>query len=118
MILINTLGLGLIAFIVWWFWIYKPTDAVELTEDNKTIVVDSGIYQPARIKVPSGKKTTIEFLRKDGSPCAATIIFPDFEISKELPLNNSLAIDLPPMEPGEYAFHCPMKMYSGTLIVS
>jgi len=118
MIFINILGLGLIAFIVWWFWIYKPTDAIELTEENKTIVVDSGIYQPTRIKVPSGQKTTLEFLRKDGSPCAATVIFPDFEISKELPLNNSLTIDLPPMEPGEYAFHCPMKMYSGILIVN
>ncbi|SQD78399.1 cupredoxin domain-containing protein [Moritella yayanosii] len=80
MIFINILGLGLIAFIVWWFWIDKPTDATELTEENSTIVVDSGIYQPARIKVPSGKKAIIAFLRKDDSPCAATVIFPDFEI--------------------------------------
>jgi len=27
------------------------------------------------------------------------------------------AIELPSMAPGQYPFHCPMKMYSGTLIV-
>ena len=64
-----------------------------------------------------GKKTKLKFLRKDGSPCAATVIFPAFEISEELSLDVNTSVELPPMVSGEYAFHCPMKMYTGTLIV-
>jgi len=117
MIIINLAGLVLIALIIWWFWLYKPAKAVDLSIEKITIVVNDGIYQPSRIKVAAGKKTTLQFLRKDGSPCAATVLFPAIELSAELPLDANKAIELPPMSSGEYAFHCPMKMYTGTLIV-
>lgn len=117
MMIINLIGLGLIALIIWWFWLYKPTKAVDSSVENITIVVNDGVYQPSRIKVEADKKTTLQFLRKDGSPCAATVVFPSFELSEELPLDVKKSVALPPMLSGEYPFHCPMKMYTGTLIV-
>ena len=93
------------------------SDNFDTNTENVTIIVNNGIYQPSRIKVEAGKKTSLQFLRKDGSPCAATVLLPEFEISEELPLDVNKTIDLPSMPPGEYLFHCPMKMYSGTLIV-
>ena len=72
---------------------------------------------PSRIKIAPGKKTTLQFLRKDASFCAATVLFPDFDISEELPLEAKKSVELPAMSAGEYLFHCPMKMYTGTLIV-
>ena len=115
--IINLLGLVLIGLIIWWFWLYKPAKAVDTNTENITIIVNNGIYQPSRIKVEAGKKTALQFLRKDASPCAATVLFPEFEISEELPLDVNKTINLPSMASGEYLFHCPMKMYSGTLIV-
>ena len=85
--------------------------------ENITVVVNNGIYQPSRIKIAAGKKTTLQFFRKDGSPCAATVLFPALEISEELPLETNKPVEIPPMLSGEYLFHCPMKMYTGTLIV-
>lgn len=117
MMIINILGLALIALIVWWFWLYKPATAVEVSSGNIKVVVNDGVYSPSRIKVAAGVETSIEFYRQDGSPCASTVIFPDFEVSEELPLNENKAIKLPAMPKGEYEFHCPMKMYKGTLIV-
>ena len=117
MMIINLIGLVLIALIIWWFWLYKPAKPVDSNTENITIIVNSGIYQPSRIKVEAGKKITLQFLRKDGSPCAATVLFPEFEISEELPLEVNKSVELPPMSSGEYPFHCPMKMYSGTLVV-
>ncbi len=117
MMIINLLGLVLIGLIIWWFWLYKPAKSVDTRSENITIIVNDGIYQPSRIKVEAGKKTALQFLRKDASPCAATVLFPEFEISEELPLDVNRTIDLPSMPPGEYQFHCPMKMYSGTLVV-
>ncbi len=117
MIIINLAGLLLIALIIWWFWLYKPAKAVDLTVDNITVVVNDGVYEPSRIKVAAGTKSTLQFFRKDGSPCAATVLFPNFEISEELPLDVNKSVELPPMMSGEYQFHCPMKMYIGTLVV-
>ena len=117
MMIINLIGLLLIALIVWWFWLYKASNAVDVSAENITIIVNNGIYQPSRIKVVPGKKTTLQFLRKDASSCAATVLFPDFDISEELPLEAKKSVELPAMSAGEYLFHCPMKMYTGSLVV-
>ena len=117
MLIINLIGLALIGLVVWWFWLYKPVKAVDASVEVVTVVVNDGIYEPSRIKILAGKKTTLQFFRKDGSPCAATVLFPEFEISEDLPLEVNKSVELPPMSSGEYLFHCPMKMYTGTLIV-
>jgi len=117
MLLINLLGLLLIALIVWWFWIYKAKEV--LADDGAmTVIVDNGTYQPSRIRLPVGQATTLRFLRKDASPCAAMVVFSAFDISEELPLNKPKDINLPPMESGEYPFTCQMQMYRGELIIN
>ena len=79
----------LIAFIVWWFWLYKNKEVVVTTGDIK-IVLENGVYQPARLKLAAGKPITLQFFRKDASPCTGR---------------------------GEYPFYCQMKMYRGRLFV-
>ena len=121
MLIINLIGLGLIVLIVWWFWLYKPeTQAIDNKSNHGDIVitVENGVYQPASLSVPAGKAVTLAFERKDASPCAATVQFPDLEISEELPLNKKVTINLPAMTAGKYAFHCQMQMYKGELIVT
>jgi plastocyanin domain-containing protein len=117
MMIINLLGLLLIALIVWWFWIYKP-QAVLADKNIITVVVDNGTYEPPRIRLATGQGTTLRFYRKDVSPCAATVIFADIDISEELPLNKPKDINLPPLATGEYTFTCQMQMYRGELIVN
>ncbi|AFT67321.1 MULTISPECIES: cupredoxin domain-containing protein [Cycloclasticus] len=117
MMIINLLGLLLIALIVWWFWVYKP-QAVSVDKNTVTVVVDNGTYEPSRIRLVAGQDTTLRFLRKDASPCAATVVFADFDISEELPLNKPKDISLPPLASGEYSFTCQMQMYRGALIVN
>ncbi len=116
MIIINLLGLLLIGLIVWWFWLYKA-QAVTADEGVISIKVENGTYEPSRIRIQAGKPTTLRFLRKDASPCAATVVFADFDISEELSLNKNKDVFLPPCESGEYSFTCQMQMYRGTLIV-
>ncbi|PKH06165.1 cupredoxin domain-containing protein [Moritella sp. Urea-trap-13] len=114
MMLVNIAGFLLIAAIVWWFWLYKPKQAA-LGEDALVIIVENGTYQPSHIRLSSDQAATLTFLRKDESPCAATLLFPDMEISENLPLNQPVTIALPPMPAGEYPFHCQMQMYRGQL---
>jgi plastocyanin domain-containing protein len=116
--LINIAGLVLISLIIWWFWLYKPAE-VEVAKDNKKIkvIVDNGVYQPARIKIKAGQQSVIQFIRKDSSPCAGMVVFPDVEVSAELEFDKTTSVELPAMAAGEYPFHCQMQMYKGTLIV-
>ena len=117
MLMVNIAGLALIALIVWWFWLYQP-DSVEADRDQLVIIVDQGIYQPSRITVAPGQATQLRFLRKDPSPCAEMVQLPDLDISETLPLDRVKTIELPALPPGEYEFHCQMKMYRGALTVA
>jgi len=115
--LVNTGGLLLIGLIVWWFWLYR-TKGVDLGAGGNTVVVADGIYQPARLNLPSGQPVTLEFLRRDASPCAETVLFPDLEISASLPVGKPRQVALPALAPGVYPFHCQMQMYRGELHVT
>lgn len=115
MLVINSLGILIIGFIVWWFWLYKPKEN-QISADTVVITVANGNYSPAYVQIPSGQETRLRFLRKDESPCAAMVQIPDAELSVELPLNKVKEITLPAMEKGEHVFHCQMQMYRGKLI--
>jgi plastocyanin domain-containing protein len=114
--IINLLVLALIGFIIWWFWLYKPSNGSS-PDASTSILVQDGVYSPARIKIAANTPTELTFLRKDKSGCSASVLLPDLEISLELALDKPTTVALPALEKGEYAFHCQMQMYKGVLIV-
>ena len=116
MLIVNVAGATVIAFIVWWFWLYK---AKEVSRDNTglVIVIENGTFKPSHIRLDATQATELQFLRKDASPCAEMLLFPDLDISESLPLNKPTIMQLSPMAKGEYEFHCQMQMYKGVLIV-
>lgn len=115
-IIVNLAGLLLIVFIVWWFWLSRPRSKKAVGEVID-ILVDHGVYTPARIEVPADRAVTLRFLRRDASPCAEKVVFDALGISADLPLGESREVRLPPLPPGELEFTCQMKMYRGTLVV-
>ncbi|MBD2859867.1 cupredoxin domain-containing protein [Spongiibacter sp. KMU-158] len=114
MMIINLLGLGLIALIIWWFWLYKAQE-IKMEDNELLITVENGVYSPSRIKLPVGTSIELTFLRKDPSPCAEMLLIPELQISESLPLNKVKRIPLPALKPGDYAFHCQMQMYKGQI---
>lgn len=115
-ILINVSGLMLIAAIVWWFWLSDP-EAKRINDQLIEILVEDGVYAPARIEIPANQSVTLRFLRKDASPCAEKVIFEQLDKSLELALSQPTELTLSIAEAGEYAFTCEMQMYRGSLIV-
>jgi plastocyanin domain-containing protein len=113
---INITGLVLIGLIVWWFWLSKPKSqwAASGVVD---IVVDGGVYVPARIEVTAGQPVTLRFLRKDANPCAEKVLFDDLGIAADLPIGQPVELTITPKTAGDYAFTCQMQMYRGTLVV-
>lgn len=115
-IMINSVGVLLIAFIIWWFFVAKSS-VKKLTDSVIEIIVEDGVYKPDIIKVRVDKTVKLRFVRRDPTPCAEVVIFNDFNISVTLPLDKPKMLIIEPTQVGEYAFSCQMAMYRGTLIV-
>ena len=113
MLVVNLIGVLAIVAIAWWFWWPRHDEAVAAAE----IVVADGVYAPARVAVEAGKPATLVFLRKDPTACAEQVVFPDLGIARDLAVDRRTPVELPPLEPGEYAFTCQMAMYRGQLVV-
>ena len=116
MMIINLIGIGLIALIIWWFWLYIPKE-VSVADDNLVITVENGTYSPANVKLAKDKPAVLTFLRKDPSPCAEFVLIPKLDINQTLPLNQTISIAIPALQAGQYEFHCQMQMYRGVLNV-
>lgn len=115
-VLVNVIGILLIAFIVWWFWIARASAVALGAQQKITIEVKDGVYQPATIAVDINRPVTFIFVRKDPSPCAEYVIFKRLEISRQLPLDQPVEVSFKLAEPGEYEFTCQMGMYRGRVI--
>lgn len=120
-IIVTSTGLFLLAFIYWFFFGKKSSEAGsgsagEETRDNWEIVVEGG-YKPGTITIPKGEPVTLVFNRKDPSPCLEEIVLSDFKIRKFLPLNQKTEITITPDKTGTFPFSCGMGMFHGKVVV-
>ena len=113
-------GLAFIAFIVWFFWLKRSTvtRASEVSGGyQEAMILVKGGYTPDTILVRAGKPVRLNFRREETASCSDKVIFADFNKSADLPTGQTVAVELLPKHPGEYAFACPMGMFRGRLIV-
>jgi plastocyanin domain-containing protein len=114
------IGLALIGFIVWFFWL-KRSKGVRAAETSggyqEAMILVKGGYTPDAIVVRSGKPVRLNFRREETASCSDKVIFADFNKSADLPTGKTVAVELMPNKPGEYAFSCPMGMFRGRLVV-
>lgn len=118
LILLNSIGVLLIAAIIWWFWLSGRSKPVVHVKDRIDIKVGGGVYSPDAIQVKRNNPITLRFLRKEENPCAATVVFADFNASLDLPLDEWAELKITPEKAGEFEFTCQMGMYRGKLIVT
>ena len=109
------LGIGLIAF-VYWFFLGKKGKKMVATNNEIDIVVSGG-YSPNSISVKKGHTTIINFLRKDASSCLEEVIIPEYSIRQFLPLNKKTTITFTPNKVGKFNFTCGMNMFHGSIEV-
>jgi len=114
--LLVTIGGICVAGLIYWFFFGKRDEAVVVASEKVDILVDGG-YKPSVIKIKKGQKITISLIRKDTNSCLEEFVLPDFKISKHLPLNQKIEIEITPNEAGEFPFHCGMNMFRGRIIV-
>ncbi len=98
----------------------SQTPMVHMEEGVQVVSIEAGAngYEPAQVELAAGIPARLLFTRTTASPCLAQVTAPDFGIDPvDLPLNETVAIEFTPGEPGTYSFACGMDMVHGTVIV-
>lgn len=119
-ILVNLIGLGLIGFIVWFFWLVKTKGVRAATTSGgyqEQMVLVKGGYTPDVIVVERGKPVRLNFVRQESASCSEMVLLPAYNKSANLPEGETVAVEFLPKEPGEYEFQCQMGMLRGKVIV-
>lgn len=115
-VIVTTIGGLLIAFIYWFFFGKKESEAA-VSESSLEIKVNGG-YSPSVIRVKRDRTVTLSFLRTDPNSCLEEVVFPALKIKEYLPLNTPVSISITPNNSGEIDFHCTMNMFHGKVVVS
>ncbi len=74
-------------------------------------------YAPAQLTIAAGQPVTLAISCSQRPSCASRIVFPGLGLTRELPLNGTVIIELPALPAGELRFGCGMGMYKGALVV-
>lgn len=120
MLAVNLVGLALIVFIVWFFWLVKALGvkaSLTSAEYQEQMVLVKGGYTPDVIVVERGKPVRLNFVRQESASCSEMVLLPAFNKSAKLPEGQTVPIEFLPTEPGEYEFACQMGMFRGRVIV-
>jgi plastocyanin domain-containing protein len=119
-IVVDAIGLGLIAFIVWFFWMVKAKGVrapVTSGGYQEQMVLVRGGYTPDVIVVEAGKPVRLNFVRQESASCSEMVLLPAFGKSARLPEGQIVAVEFLPKERGEHEFACQMGMFRGKIIV-
>ncbi len=118
-IAVLTGGVGLIAFLAWFFFGKRESKRAETKAGVQEITIRvEGTYQPDHIQVQARVPVRLKFDRQETVGCSERVVFPDFQINRELPAFQTTTVEFTPDKPGTYAFACGMNMYRGQLIVT
>jgi plastocyanin domain-containing protein len=120
-IIVNLIGAGLIALIVWYFWLSKP-EAVKVATAaggvQEAFIVVKGGYSPDTIQVEAGQPVRLMFNRQESGPCSEKVVLDAFGLSADLPEGEMVPVEFTPTTPGSYEFACQMGMLRGKVIVT
>ena len=118
--LVDLVGLGLIGFIVWFFWLVRTKGvraAVTSGGYQEQMVLVKGGYTPDVIVVEAGKPVRLNFVRQESVSCSEMVLLPAFNKSASLPEGQTVPVEFLPKDRGEFEFSCQMGMFRGKLIV-
>ncbi|MGD9564471.1 MAG: cupredoxin domain-containing protein [Pyrinomonadaceae bacterium] len=104
--------------------VFLATDSADaqtrkaVRSQSAKVVIGNYGYEPASLRLKRGVPAKVTFLRVSESTCATEVVFAEYGIRRELPLNRAVTVSFTPRKTGEFAFTCGMNMHRGKLIVS
>ena len=95
----------------------KPAAAAAAPAEQvaKVDITDQG-FVPAELTVKAGQPLKLTFTRLSDKTCATSVVIGEEKLTKELPLNTPVTVDLMPKQ-SDIVFACGMNMFSGKIVV-
>lgn len=82
-----------------------------------TVKITKKGFEPKALSLQRDVPARITFIRQTTETCGTEVVFPDYKISKTLPLNKPVKVEFTPTKEGELKFTCGMDMLRGKVIV-
>jgi plastocyanin domain-containing protein len=84
-------------------------------KEFKIAVTDDG-FVPAETVIPKNEAVTLVVTRKTDRTCATSMVFAESGEKHELPLNETVRIELAAGQPDTLHYACPMDMIKGMIV--
>lgn len=87
-------------------------------EGKVRVTADDKGFTPSSMKAAKGKPLTLEFVRTSADTCADKVVFPEINVSKDLPMNTPVTVEVPTDAARTLVFQCGMGMFKSSVVVS
>ena len=94
-----------------------PISEVRVPDDSFKVTVNRDGFTPSEIAYRKGKPLKLAFVRTDEENCGSEVVFKDLNITKKLPVNEVVTVEIPTDKEGVITFACGMNMYRGKIII-
>ncbi|MCI0388027.1 MAG: efflux RND transporter periplasmic adaptor subunit [Acidobacteria bacterium] len=98
----------------------KPSQSSRSRQEqvqSVTVTLSEKGYQPERFKLRQGIPARVTFVRKVEATCGTEVVLAEYNIKRELLLNQHVVVEFTPTKTGEFKFACGMDMLRGKIIV-
>jgi hypothetical protein len=97
-VIVDLVGLGLIGFIAWFFWLVKAKGvkaSLSSSGYQEQMVLVKGGYMPDAIVVERGKPVRLNFVRQESDSCSEMVLLPPSVRARTCPRDRSRPSVLP-----------------------
>jgi plastocyanin domain-containing protein len=74
-------------------------------------------FTPSSFDLAKGAPATLIFRRTSDATCATQVVFPELKITKDLPLNIPVPVEVPTGDARTLTFQCGMGMFKGKVLI-
>jgi plastocyanin domain-containing protein len=89
----------------------------EKAAQSQTVEITEKGFQPEVLKLKVNVPARLTFVRRTDKTCVREVLIKEYDVKRELPLNEPITVEFTPRKSGEFAFACGMGMLRGKLVV-